>query len=55
LWSNITLNPGPNRLFVIGMKAGKRVVDSCSWTLTTGTPYKPANDPAVATKASSVE
>jgi beta-galactosidase len=55
IWSNVTLTPGPNRLFVIGTKAGKRVVDSCSWTLTTGTPYKPANDPAVPTKAPAVE
>jgi beta-galactosidase len=48
VWTDVTLTPGPNRLFVVGAKAGKRVTDSCNWTLTTGTPYKPADDPVPA-------
>ncbi len=44
VWADVKLSPGPNRLFVLGKKGRTEVTDSCGWTLTTGTPYRPADD-----------
>lgn len=32
-WDNVTLRPGKNKIEVIGTAGGKRVADSCEWTL----------------------
>jgi beta-galactosidase len=45
-WDSVRLIDGPNRIFVEGRIKGKTVVtDSCSWTLASGVPYRPASDP----------
>lgn len=48
IWPDVTLQPGVNRLYVVASKGAARVTDSCAWTLTNGTPYRPPNDPAPA-------
>ena len=50
LWDRITLNPGPNRLYVIGTAGPTHVTDSCGWTLVNGTSYRPADDPPATKK-----
>jgi beta-galactosidase len=41
----VTLVPGPNRVYVEARIKGKPVAtDSCSWTLTSGVPYRPADE-----------
>lgn len=50
IWDHITLNPGPNRLYVVGTAGATHVTDSCGWTLVNGTPYRPADDPIAAKK-----
>ncbi len=45
IWSDVTLQPGPNRLSALGTKGAAQVSDACAWTLTTGVPYRPASDP----------
>lgn len=42
IWTNVALQPGPNRLYAIARTGGQsKATDSCSWTYTTGTPYHP--------------
>lgn len=44
IWQAVQLQPGPNRLVVTGAKGGRRVTDSCAWTLTAGKPYRPIEE-----------
>ena len=49
-WPGVKLEAGPNRLYVVGKKGQQTVTDSCGWTLTTGTPYRPADNPPLTAK-----
>jgi beta-galactosidase len=44
IWPGVVLQPGPNRLYVEGVKGPIRVTDSCALTFTPGTTYRPAPD-----------
>ncbi|HVU32771.1 MAG TPA: glycoside hydrolase family 2 TIM barrel-domain containing protein [Opitutaceae bacterium] len=50
IWTDVHLEPGPNRLQVRGDKGSTHVTDTCAWTLTSGVPYRPASDPGRKTR-----
>jgi beta-galactosidase len=46
-WFGVMLKPGSNRLYAEGTKSGRVVTDSCAWTYTPGTVYRPPADSVV--------